>query len=211
MRKIKFEDCKAYILEITQLIDSNKWLLIDLDSKTGDGDLGLTMSLDFRKAKEFVLTYKDEHEDIGRFFSKIGAIITKTIPCIMSSLIGTGFLKAGSSLGGKTELGIAEFNLFVQSFAQGVMERGKVMPGDRTLLDALHPAALVAQEALENNKDLSTMIKLVYAASQEGVEATKNMPPTVGKALYHKAQCEGLPDQGAIVGMLIYKAWTKLI
>ncbi len=211
MRKLKFEDCKAYLLELARLIDSNKWLLIELDSKTGDGDLGLTMSLAFKKARELTLNYEDEQEDIGRFFSKIGFTISKAIPCTMSSLLGTGFLRVGSALSGKTELTAEDFNLFTQSFAQGVMDRGKVQPGDRTLLDTLYPAAELTKKVITTDANLSLLMKTAYDAALEGLEATKNMIPTTGKALHHKEQCVGLPDQGATVGMLIYKAWMKFI
>jgi site-specific DNA-cytosine methylase len=43
------------------------------------------------------------------------------------------------------------------------------------------------------------------------VEATKDMAPVYGKAFVHREKLHGVPDQGAIVGSLLYKAWTEAL
>ena len=43
------------------------------------------------------------------------------------------------------------------------------------------------------------------------MEATKEMAPVYGKAFVHRDKLHGIPDQGAIVGSLLYKAWMEAL
>ena len=67
---------------------------------------------------------------------------------------------------------------------------GGAKPGDRTMVDALAPAA----EALRNTRDLG----LVADAAESGAAATTDMFPTLGRASYLGQRAVGSPDGGAV-------------
>lgn len=191
------------------IMDENKDYLIELDAALGDGDLGLTMSTGFGRAKEE--GNKSSETDIGKLFMLFGMTFAKAVPSTMGTLVASGFMKAAKALKDKTELATAEFATFGTEFVTGIMERGKAKPGDRTIIDSMHPAALALQASAEQGDDLAQAVKAAVKAAEEGVEATKNMKSAFGRGVFFGDQVLGRPDQGAIVGLLIYKAWEQVL
>lgn len=197
-------DLVRFINEASDLMDNNKDYLIELDAALGDGDLGLTMSTGFGKAKDFINTAQDD--DFGKLLMRTGMVFAQAVPSTMGTLIASGFMKAAKEVMGKTELDTAGVAEFAKGFANGIMERGKAKPNDRTIVDSIYPAYLAFAEASKKSLPLPEACKLAYEAAEKGVEATKNMMPVFGRAVYFGEKSIGRPDQGAIVGMLIYKA-----
>jgi len=165
----------------------NKAYLGELDSLMGDGDLGLTMTKGFAAAKEYA--DQSEETDIGKFFIRVGMAFLKAVPSTMGTLIASAFIAAGKAGGSSTELTEKNFCTFTKGFCDGVMDRGHCKPGDRTIVDVLYAASEAAEKA--------------------AIEA-KTMFPTTGKALYHSDKAIGKPDQGAVVGMIIYKSLSQV-
>ena len=99
-------------------------------------------------------------------------------------------------------LNATELADYLVGFAAGVQKRGKCQSGQRTIYDAVLPAAEAAKAAVEADPaaSLQTVIAAALAAAKEGVEATKHMTPVFGKAAVHAAQCVGVADQGAVAG-----------
>ena len=89
---------------------------------------------------------------------------------------------------------------FLEGFAAGIRKRGKCEPGDRTILDAMQPAAEAARREAEAGGSLLAVLDAAIGGAGEGVEATKAMVPKFGKAAVHAAKAEGVPDQGAVAG-----------
>lgn len=201
--------CKTFISNISEQMDANKQTLTDMDAALGDGDLGLTMSQGFSKAKEAAESFEDT--DIGKFFMKIGMTLAQAVPSTMGTLLASGFMEAAKALKGKTEFGISELKDFADSFYKGIANRGKASPGDRTILDSLYPACLAIEKAVEENKSLKEASALAYEAAISGVEATQQMKAKFGRAVFYGEKVLGIPDQGATAGMYIYKALANTI
>ena len=199
----------AFINAASALMDENKDYLIELDSALGDGDLGLTMSTGFSRAKEEV--NKSEETDIGKLFFLVGSTIAKAVPSTMGTLVGSGFIKSAKALKGKESMDLADLATFVNEFVIGLMERGKAKPGDRTIIDAMEPAAQSLLADAQNGSDMKAAAQKAYEAALEGVEATKNMKAAFGRGVFFGDKVLGVPDQGAIVGSYIIKAWVNII
>lgn len=200
----------SFITKASAIMDENKAYLIELDAASGDGDLGLTMSKGFAAGKDAALASTEQ--DMGKFLFVIGSAMAKAAPSTMGTLMASGFIKAAKSFKGKTELDAADFALFCDQYYTGIQERGKANPGERTLLDSLKPAAdAVAELTGKGETDLHVLAEAAYKAALEGVEATKEMVAMHGKTVVHRAKLHGVPDQGAIVGSLFYKAWAETL
>ncbi len=73
--------------------------------------------------------------------------------------------------------------------AEAIATLGDTRPGDRTMLDALWPAA----EALEGGAGLGEAVE----AARAGAEATAAMAPRRGRSSYLGERAVGVPDPGA--------------
>ena len=205
MDKIDAKDTKELFAKIKDVMVKNEDLLFKLDSEMGDGDLGLTMSKGFSKVSK-VVGEMDE-EDMGKIFLKAGMTLASAVPSTMGTLMATGFMRAGKAVRGKTEINLADFALMMKDFVNGIIERGKAKPGDKTIIDSLLPATDALKEASEKGESLIGGFKEAYSSSKKGVESTKEMVSKHGKALYHIERSAGKEDPGAAAGMLLIKAF----
>ncbi len=208
--QITREEVVRFVNKASDIMNENKDYLIELDANSGDGDLGLTMSKGFEAAREKVNA--SDEADLGKLLFAAGSAIASAVPSTMGTLMGSGMLGAAKALKGKESLDAAGFAAFAKGYYDGVQKRGKANPGERTLLDSLKPAADAALEAAEGGcDDAKEIAQKAYDAACAGVEATKEMAPVYGKAFVHREKLHGVPDQGAIVGSLLYKAWTEAL
>ncbi|MBQ0059475.1 MAG: dihydroxyacetone kinase subunit L [Lachnospiraceae bacterium] len=213
MEKIAFEQVPDLFASVGDIFMAQKEYLCELDAKLGDGDLGLTMSKGYSSLPGFM---RDEAEaaggDIGKMLMKGGMKMSSLVPSTMGFLMSTGVMEGGKALKGKSEIGAEELAAYLVGFAAGVQKRGKCEAGQRTIYDAILPAANAAAEAAKaEGATLESVIKAALAAAEEGVEATKNMTPVFGKAAVHAAQCVGVSDQGAIAGCFKIKGLADYI
>ena len=199
----------SFIRKASEIMDENKEYLIELDAASGDGDLGLTMSKGFAAGKD--AAEASSEQDLGKYLFAIGSAMAKAAPSTMGTLMASGFIKAAKAFKGVTEIPDSDFAKFAMEYYTGIQERGKANPGERTLLDSLKPAADAAAAAAAVGADLHTIAEQAYKASLDGVEATKTMVAMHGKTVVHRAKLNGVPDQGAIVGSLFYKAWAETL
>lgn len=203
------ETILTFIDNASAVMDENKAYLIELDAASGDGDLGLTMSKGFAAGKD--AANASDEQDIGKVLFLIGSAMAKAAPSTMGTLMASGFLKAAKTFKGQTELSDGDFAVFAEQYYAGIQERGKANPGERTLLDSLKPAADAIRAAVDSGASLHDAAQAGYQGALSGVEATKTMVAMHGKTVAHRDKLVGVPDQGAIVGSLFYKAWTQTL
>ncbi|MCD8155873.1 MAG: dihydroxyacetone kinase subunit L [Clostridiales bacterium] len=203
MEKILFDQIPDLFASVGALFAEKKEELCEMDAKLGDGDLGLTMSKGFGELPSLLRDQEaDAAGDIGKLLMKAGMKMSSLIPSTMGFLMSTGVMEGGKAVKGKTELDGAALATFLTGFAAGVQKRGKCQAGQRTIYDAILPAADAAAAAVRENPaaGVSEVIAAALDAAQAGVEATKDMVPVFGKAAVHAAACAGVPDQGAVAG-----------
>lgn len=201
MDKISFEEIPALFGSVGKLFVDKKEELCEMDAKLGDGDLGLTMSKGYDALPGFM---KDEAGaaggDIGKMLMKSGMKMASLVPSTMGFLMSTGVMEGGKALKGVNEMDAKALAAYLKGFAAGIQKRGKCEAGQRTIYDAILPAAEAAEKIAEEGGTLEGTIKAALKAAEEGVEATKNMVPVFGKAAVHAANCVGVADQGAVAG-----------
>ena len=203
MGSLAKDDILKILQNLKALYNDRKDFLVELDGRMGDGDLGLTMSKGFTAAYDEL---KDTAEtDIGKIFMKAGMQMAKAAPSTMGTLMGTGFMRGGKAVAGKGELATADLAVFFQAFLAGIMERGKARPGEKTIIDALKPAAdTLARLTAE---DHAQALSAALSAAENGLESTKNMIAQHGRIAYYKEQSKGLEDPGAAAGVILIKGF----
>jgi dihydroxyacetone kinase-like protein len=83
---------------------------------------------------------------------------------------------------------------------------GRSKPGDKTILDALHPAVGALRQARDTDAGLDAALDAAARAAREGAEATAAMVATAGRASRLGERSRGLADPGASSFALIMGA-----
>jgi dihydroxyacetone kinase-like protein len=209
MEYLTVEDLKSVIYEIKTIIDQEKETLTRLDSVMGDGDLGITMSRAFTAAYEEAM--KSNEIAAGKLLMKLGMVMAKTSPSTMGTLLATGFMKGGKAIETTVRVGAEELAVFFEAFVKGIMERGKSVPGNKTIVDVLYPASLALRQAADFKKPLTLEITDAITAAQSGLEASTQMKAQHGRAAYYQDDSIGKQDGGATVGTFIFQGFYQYI
>jgi dihydroxyacetone kinase-like protein len=207
METLGIKDIQSIILQIKNIVYANQDKLMELDSVMGDGDLGFTMTKAFGAALEEA--EKSEERIPGKLLTRLGMVIAKTSPSTMGTLVATGFMKGGKSIDSFEAIGSEELAVFFEAFVRSIMERGKSVPGNKTIIDTLFPAA----EALRSSVN-ETLVKSIAAAkdaSLKGLEASTKMKAQHGRAAYYQNDSIGKQDGGATVGTYIVEGFYRHI
>ena len=199
MNTITCEQLPALFQGVAAVFAEKKEELCEMDAQMGDGDLGLTMDKGYG-ALPSLLQENMEVGDVGKTLMKAGMKMSSVVPSTMGTLMSSGIMEGGKALKGKAELGAAELAAYLTAFAAGIQKRGKCQLGDRTILDAVDPAARAAERAAAEGGDLAAVLNAACEGAAQGVEATKSMTPKFGKAAVFAAKAAGVPDQGAVAG-----------
>ena len=187
----KIYDC---LKTISEKIIENKDFLTDLDREIGDADHGVNMARGFQAVIEKV---PEDEVDIGAALKKTGMVLLSTVGGASGPLYGTAFMDAGKVLAGKTELTGADFGASLAAAIEGIKKRGHAEKGEKTMLDALIPAYDALSEKLSGGTDFSEALDNACQAANEGIEYTKTIAATKGRASYLGDRSIGHQDPGA--------------
>lgn len=181
------------INDITDKIEENKDYLTDLDSAIADGDHGINMARGFSAVKEKLRTVEDK--DCGTILKTVGMTLVSTVGGAAGPLYGTAFMKAGMTVQGKEEISGEDFIKMMEEAINGVKMRGKSEAGEKTMLDSMIPAYDAFKERL--NVGAKSAMEKALKASADGVEYTKTIKATKGRASYIGDRSIGHQDPGA--------------
>jgi dihydroxyacetone kinase-like protein len=184
-------------------------LLSQADRATGDGDHGVGMARGFEAVQQ-----KLEEGDSGsmsELFNTIGMALLTSIGGAAGAIFGTLFRGGANAkhLGELRSFDSGALALFLQGGLVAVMERGKARPGAKTMLDVLQPAARHAAGLADRSLDAA--LQALVPVAEQGVENTKQMVATVGKAKTLGERSLGHPDPGAISMYLILKFMAEYV
>jgi phosphoenolpyruvate---glycerone phosphotransferase subunit DhaL len=143
--------------------------------------------------------------DIGNLLRTAGMALVSSVGGAGGPLYGTLFMQMGSIAKGKGEMSLEDWAEAVESALQGVQSRGKAEPGDKTMVDALGPAAEALRTAADNGSDLATALKLSTEAAKKGMEATTPLVARKGRASYLGERSAGHQDPGATSSYLLIR------
>ena len=185
-------------------IIENRDYLNELDGAIGDADFGTSISGGFLAVQEILPTL--EGLDAGPMLSKVGMTLVSKVGGASGPIYGTIFMKAGQAAGAKTELTALDIAAMLEAAINGVKARGKAEPGEKTIVDALQPAAEAFRKAADEDCPLEKCGLQAAMAARAGAENTKNMIATKGRAHYVGDRSLGHMDAGATSIALLFEA-----
>mgnify|MGYP000925789364 CR=1 FL=1 len=93
----------------------------------------------------------------------------------------------------------------------GIKARGGADLGDKTLLDALVPAAQALARAAAEGATLAEGLQRAADAAEEGARATISMKSKIGRAAWFADRTEGVQDPGAMAVSLMIRSLAAFV
>ena len=181
--------------------------LTQLDSAIGDGDHGNNMHRGFQAALERLEAANPETPSDA--LKAVSTALISKVGGAAGPLYGTAFLRASTALSGKEEVSREDMVEALDAAVKGVKQRGKAEAGDKTMVDALEPAAEAARKAASSGKSVGEVLRAAAEAAGEGAEATVPLIAKKGRASYLGARAAGHLDPGACSSYLLLDAAAR--
>ncbi len=195
--------------ELKKKMEEEKDYLIDLDSKVGDGDLGISMAKAFKVAAETIDEFAGE--DIGQALMKVAMAMNNAASSTMGTLFSSGILQAGKSVKGKEKIDYRDILEMAEAGVKDIEKRNKAEKGDKTVLDSLLPALQSFRENINNGYSLEESLEVAQKAAHEGVKETEDMVARYGRAQYYGEESRGHKDPGAVAAFIVIKTINNYI
>lgn len=193
---------------VMQCVNDNVDYLGRIDAVAGDGDHGLGM----QRGAEAASKAADEAIATGSgcrtalkqaaeaWADKAGGTSGALWGELLTSLAGH---LSDSSRPGKEEIAEGWLDADKQ-----LMEFGGAKPGDKTMIDAVHP---FVQAFTSGGDSLANTWRHAAEAARHGAEETADMLPRKGRAKAHGSKDLGTPDPGAVSFAMIVQAVSPVL
>ena len=196
---------RQVILSVVNRMIALRDVLNQLDAALGDGDTGLTVAKGAAGVQAYLAT-QPASVDQGALLTDVGLAFNRAAPSTMGALLATALVRAGKEARGKAILDNATLAAMLQAADRGVQERGKTQPGDKTIVDALHPAAEAFADAITRGEPRHLAALAALAAARGGREAATALRSRVGRAGWIGERTVGHPDPGATLFVAMLEA-----
>ncbi|MGW1202580.1 dihydroxyacetone kinase subunit DhaL [Streptomyces cyaneofuscatus] len=178
-------------------VDREADRLTELDSAIGDADHGSNLRRGFAAVADVL--EKDAPATPGAVLTLAGRQLISTVGGASGPLYGTLLRRTGKALGEDAEV---DRDQLARAFAAGVAAVGQLggaQAGDKTMLDALLPAAEALGSSFGGAAD----------AARAGAEATVPLRARKGRASYLGERSIGHQDPGATSSALLVEALAR--
>ncbi|MCC2595433.1 dihydroxyacetone kinase subunit DhaK [Pusillimonas sp. MFBS29] len=169
--------------------------LTELDSKGGDGDLGLSMSRGAAALRALPAHVSGSAE----------AALTSAAHALQGAIAGssgpfyaTALMRAARVLSGVSSPTAQQWQQAFAAGAEAITELGGARVGDRTMVDALQPAAQAWRKVLEQGIGPVQAFEAAVSAADRHARETAGLQAALGRASYLGERAIGVPDGGAM-------------
>ncbi|ACD22131.1 dihydroxyacetone kinase subunit L [Clostridium botulinum] len=198
---VTVKQVKDILIKVEKVIEENKLYLSELDAAIGDGDHGLNMNKGFKAVIEKIKDLPED--DLGNILKNSGMALVSNVGGASGPLYGTAFMKAAMVVNKKSEMDINDFVKVLEEALGGIKMRGKGQEGEKTMIDTLSPAIEAGNKSIEENKSVKEVLLEIKEAAKNGMEHTKDIVATKGRASYVGERSIGHIDAGATSMYLI--------
>jgi dihydroxyacetone kinase-like protein len=190
----------ALIEAIADVIEKNAEDVTALDQAIGDGDHVINL----QRGIHALMAQREELSllDWAAAWQKIGMTLMSTIGGASGSLYGTLFI-ALSKAAREQSLNLQSFADIFSKGVEAVKQRGKADAGEKTLLDVYIPVADYLRTAASSGVALSEVLLNVAGVAIAGMESTRDMVATKGRASFLEERSRGHIDAGAKTAQLM--------
>lgn len=191
-----------WMVNLNDKIQGHKDELSALDRAIGDGDHGINMARGFQEVENALK--EQEFSSVSDVLKKVATTVMSKVGGASGPLYGTAFLKMSMACKDK-RVDDAVFVEMLEAAVEGVMQRGKAVEGEKTMVDVWLP---VCRELKSSGEVDGARLKEVAYAS---MEATKDKVATKGRAAYLKERSQGHIDPGAVSSYYLFEALVEVL
>jgi len=196
------------IAAVVKTIEDNSDTVTALDQAIGDGDHVINLQRGLSALEK--QTEKLAELPWNSALQSIGMTLLSAMGGASGSLFGTLFLSMSKSAKGQ-DLGLKNFANAFTTGVDAVKKRGKADVGEKTMLDVLIPVEKALQQAIVDKKSFEEMLTILCDTAITGVEATRDMTATKGRAAFMAERTQGHIDAGAKTSQLMICAIVKTL
>jgi dihydroxyacetone kinase-like protein len=200
----------SWLVEAQERINAQSDYLTQLDAAIGDGDHGTNMRRGFDAVGK-ALAGQVNGTPPGRLLILAGKTLVATVGGASGPLWGSALRRAGRALGDADTFDGKQLASALDAALEGVVELGAAAPGDKTMVDALSPAATALHDALNHGTPLADAVAGAADAARKGAEATVPMRARKGRASYLGERSIGHQDPGATSAAIILEALSHAV
>ncbi|MBX2999248.1 MAG: dihydroxyacetone kinase subunit L [Caldilineaceae bacterium] len=179
-----------------------------LDAAAGDGDHGSGMVRGLRAAVDAAENAGDQTP--GELLTIAGSAFADAAGGASGALVGSFLQTIGQTLGE----GPFDAKSVERALSDGMtmmMQLGKAKPGDKTMIDTLHPFAAALREAAERGEDLPTAWRSALIPAEAGARSTVEMMSKRGRSSRLRERSIGHLDPGAMSMLYMLRAVGEVL
>jgi dihydroxyacetone kinase DhaK subunit/dihydroxyacetone kinase phosphoprotein-dependent L subunit len=190
--------------QMSEIIIKHEVPFCELDAHAGDGDFGMSVAKGFKRLKtEWQELLAHSSKDMGSFLNACSMIIMEHCGGASGPIWGSAFRAAGKYADGKVSLDAGEIAAMMAAMVKGIQDTGErsfgcgAKVGDKTLIDALVPAAESWKISAQEGCDLKSAFEKAAQAAVQGAKRTEQIVARMGRAGAVGERSIGYPDAGA--------------
>lgn len=198
-----------WLEEFATDVAAEKQHLTELDSAIGDADHGT--NVDRGMTAVLAAVREQPPTTVSGLFKQVGMTLVSKVGGASGPLLGTFFLRLAGASGDGETIDAATFAAAFRAGLDGVVARGKAVVEDKTMVDALAPAADALDAAVARGATLADALAEAAAAADAGRDATIPLVARKGRASYLGERSAGHQDPGATSSALLVNAAARAL
>jgi dihydroxyacetone kinase-like protein len=195
LESIKNSAGKPILEKLVCAIQQNKDYLSEVDGLIGDGDHGMNMNKGFTMFGERI---RDKEIGFSGGLDELGNLLFSQIGGSMGPIYGTIFMNMAEAGEKLDEIDLKGFAAMLDSGLRALGDVVEAKVGDKTLIDALAPAADAIQQASKEGKSFAGALKDMKAAAEAGRDSTRDLAAKFGRSSRLGERSRGVLDAGAV-------------
>lgn len=203
------ETIRRVVLAICSALKGAQDHLTDLDQVVGDGDIGISLARGAAAIESEFDSY--DTSSAAAILRAISATVRRAVGGTSGPLYALFLLRGAAALEGRTTTEVEAWANALGEGCKGISEIGGASEGDRTMLDALIPAARALALPASAGLGLDVLLRKVTQAAAEGCNKTAQMMPRRGRSSYIGERALGHVDPGAAAAAIWLTALVEVV
>ncbi len=199
-------DWQHLMLAAADAIHANVDELSRLDAAVGDGDHGVNVATAMAYTRRNLEQLSDPMP--AEVFKIVATGFLNEMGGAAGALFGSLFKAVARSFQDAPTTTGTQLAAAIEAGSEIVTKRGNSQPGDKTMVDALVPAARAGRAAATDGSTSAEVLNAMAVAARQGAESTIDMTASRGRARYAEERSIGVQDAGATSIALIFEAWA---
>lgn len=204
---IGVENIGRMIRSAADKIRANRDELSKLDSATGDGDHGMTITRAMGIAEKVI--EESEKKELKGLLKDVGWGVMGVDGGATGPLLGSFLMGLGSGVGEQDAIDCPTLAAMFEAGLAGVRRQSKAQVGDKTMMDALLPAVDAIRQAADAGKSIKETLQKAAEAAENGAVSTKDFRAKFGRAKNLGDRTIGHQDPGATSIALIFQGFFE--